>query len=97
MLDEPCANLDFTWKYRIANLVAQLQEQTPLTVLMISHDTSVLPPACRRVLLLSEGRILADGDPETVLSGDTLGRVYGSGLTGVAVGGRTHIVDAGHP
>jgi len=93
MLDEPCASLDFTWKYRISEMVERLYGQTKVTVLMISHDTSVLPASCRRVILLSGGRILADGEPESVLSAETLRHAYGSELAAVTVGGRRHIVD----
>lgn len=94
MLDEPCASLDFTWKYRISEIIEDLYRQTQVTVLMISHDTSVLPPSCRRVILLAGGCVLADGEPEAVLSADSLRRAYGSELKPVRAGRRTHIVDA---
>ena len=93
MLDEPCASLDFTWKFRISEIVEKLYRQTRVTVVMISHDTSVLPAACRRVILLAGGRILADGEPGRVLSSETLRRAYGRELQAVMAGGRRHIVD----
>jgi len=91
MLDEACANLDFHWKYQISDIVEQLYHQTKMTVLMVSHDTSVLPRACGRVILLSGGRILADGGPQEVLSSDMLRRAYHGSLDSVVVGGRRHI------
>lgn len=92
MLDEPCANLDFTWKYQISEIVEQLYRQTGMTVLMVSHDTSVLPPACRRVILLAHGRLLGDGNVEEVLSPDRLRLAYQGQLETTVVGGRRHIV-----
>ncbi len=68
MLDEPSANLDFRWKHEIADILEQLHGQTKTTVLVVSHETNVLPPACKRIVQLSEGRIVADGDAETVLA-----------------------------
>ncbi len=92
MLDEPCANLDFTWKYQISEIVEQLYHETGMTVLMVSHDTSVLPPACRRVILLADGRLLGDGNADEVLSSDRLQQAYQGNLQATVVGGRRHIV-----
>lgn len=94
MLDEPCANLDFTWKYQISEVIEQLYQQTGMTVLMVSHDTSVLPPACRRVILLADGRLLGDGNVDEVLSPDRLQMAYQRDLEVTVVGGRRHIVSA---
>ncbi len=92
MLDEPCANLDFTWKYQISEIVEQLYHETGMTVLMVSHDTSVLPPACRRVILLANGCLLGDGNAAEVLSPDRLQLAYQRNLQATMVGGRRHVV-----
>jgi len=94
MLDEPCANLDFSWKYQISEIVDRLYRQTGITVVMVSHDTSVLPPTCERVILLAEGRILGDGTAEDVLSSEVLGRAYHGPLEAVVMAERRHIVSA---
>jgi iron complex transport system ATP-binding protein len=94
MLDEPCANLDFNWKYQISEIVDGLYRQTGITVVMVSHDTSVLPPTCKRIILLADGRILGDGTAEQVLSSDVLGRAYHGPLEAVVMAGRRHIVSA---
>jgi iron complex transport system ATP-binding protein len=92
MLDEPCANLDFNWKYQISEIVGRLHRQTGITVVMVSHDTSVLPPSCKRVILLAKGRILGDGTAYDVLSSDVLDRAYHGPLKAVVMAGRRHIV-----
>ncbi|MBN1505832.1 MAG: metal ABC transporter ATP-binding protein [Sedimentisphaerales bacterium] len=94
MLDEPCANLDFTWRYQISDIVERLHHQTGITVLMVSHDTSVLPPGCGRLILLQDGRILADGRAEDVLTRDVLCRAYRGWLTSVEVAGRRYVASA---
>ncbi len=71
MLDEPGANLDFKWKHEIADILQQLHGRTKTTVLVVSHETNVLPPACKRMVQLSDGRIVADGDAETILGSDS--------------------------
>jgi iron complex transport system ATP-binding protein len=98
MLDEACANLDFDWKHQISEMVESLYHQTQITVLMVSHETSVLPRACRRLVLLSRGSVLADGGPEEVLSPERLRAAYRADLRVAEVAGRKYIVNGtGNP
>jgi iron complex transport system ATP-binding protein len=92
MLDEACANLDFDWKYQVSQIVESLYRKTQVTVLMVSHETSILPRACQRVVLLSEGHVLADGGMEQVLSPDRLRAAYREGLRVAEIAGRKYIV-----
>ncbi|MEN6425784.1 MAG: ABC transporter ATP-binding protein [Phycisphaerales bacterium] len=92
MLDEPCASLDFHWKYEISEIVERLHRETQVTVLMVSHDTSLLPATCRRVVLLAEGCLLGDGDAEKILTPEMLCRAYHGDLAVAMVGGRRHII-----
>lgn len=92
MLDEPCANLDFNWKHQISEIVERLYRQTNVTVLMVSHETGVLPPACSRIVLFREGRIVADGEPDAVLSPEVLQRAYDGAFRIVAAEGRRYTV-----
>jgi len=95
MLDEACANLDFHWKHEISDLVERLYHEAKMTVLMVSHEVSVLPPACTRAILLADGRLLADGAVGQILSPQVLQRAYHADLVTVTLGGRTHIIRAG--
>jgi ABC-type cobalamin/Fe3+-siderophores transport system ATPase subunit len=97
MLDEPGANLDFHWRYQISEIVERLYHQTGVTVLMVSHDTGVLPPRCGRLILLQEGRVLADGQAEDVLTCGVLCRAYRGRLEAVAMAGRRYIVNVSSP
>lgn len=92
MLDEPCASLDFHWRHQISEIVERLHRQTGVTVLLVSHDTSVLPPTCRRILLLADGRLLGDGGPEAILAPQMLARAYGGDLVASTIGGRRHVL-----
>lgn len=93
MLDEPCANLDFNWKYQISEMVERLYRRHRVTVVMVSHDTSVLPSACRRIVLLSDGRVLGDGERDDVLLPDVLRRAYHEEFQTIALAGRTYVVN----
>jgi ABC-type Mn2+/Zn2+ transport system ATPase subunit len=76
MLDEPCANLDYLWKQQICQMIEDLYQQTNVTVLMVSHETGVLPNACKRVIVLGRGRLVADGNTHEILSAETFRRAY---------------------
>ena len=92
MLDEPCANLDFHWKQQLSEMIERLYRQTHVTVLMVSHETSVLPPACERIVLMADGRVVADGAPSDVLVPQVLRKAYPGDFQTVVVGGRRYTV-----
>ena len=96
LLDEPCANLDFKWKHRITDIIQRLYAEMKITILMVSHETSVLPTNCTRVVLLHEGRIRADGAPQDVLTSDRLSKVYRSTIGIQAVGNRLYAIGRPH-
>ena len=77
LLDEPGAGLDLEWQERLTATVGDLSARPGVTVVMVSHEINRLPSGCRRVVLLREGRIVADGTPSAVLRDDVLSRTYG--------------------
>jgi len=95
MLDEPGSNLDFNWKYQITSIIDQLYQQTHITVLMVSHETDLLPPSCSRIVLLHEGKILADDTAEKVFTSGALERAYQCRIETVDVSGRKYIINKG--
>ncbi len=94
-LDEPTANLDLGWRERLVALLETLFRETDVTVLLVCHELAALPPACRRVLLLADGRPLADGPPAQVLTPERVASLYGPGLDVVRRGGRLAVVPGG--
>lgn len=79
MLDEPCANLDFLWKEQISGMIEDLYRQTHVTVVMVSHEMGVFPPACERLIVIGQGRVVADGTPHDVACTGTLRRTFEAG------------------
>ena len=63
LMDEPSAALD---PRNRRNLIGILNEFDHLKILT-SHDLDFIWDTCTRILLLHEGRILYDGDPDTIL------------------------------
>jgi ABC-type cobalamin/Fe3+-siderophores transport system ATPase subunit len=92
MLDEPCSNLDFNWKYQITDIIESLYDIAKMTVLMVSHETSLLPTCCKRVVLLHKGNLIADGDIDEILKSNEFGQAYGSQFETLSLGGRKYTV-----
>lgn len=90
-LDEPTANLDLGWREQIVATLETLSREVRPTLLLVCHELEVLPPSCRRCVLLDGGRVVADGPPEAVLTPERVAGLYGPRLTVRHVGGR-HVV-----
>jgi len=97
LLDEPASNLDIDWKEKLVDLLAELYRRTELTVLMVSHETGLLPACVTRVVLMKTGRILAEGAPSEVLTPQNLSQSYDTPLQVVSIGGRIHALAAPSP
>jgi iron complex transport system ATP-binding protein len=95
MLDEPCSNLDFNWRYQITEIVSELHRRGGMTVLMVSHETSLLPAGCERMVLLHEGRLLADDRVEAVLMSRAFERAYRCRVATMNLAGRMYTVNKG--
>jgi iron complex transport system ATP-binding protein len=77
ILDEPTAHLDLGWRERLVTTLDELHRELQLPMLIVCHELEVIPPCCRRVVLLDQGRIADDGSPDTVFTADRMRRLYG--------------------
>jgi energy-coupling factor transport system ATP-binding protein len=68
VLDEPLSELDQEGKRAVLEAVAGLHQDRGTTVLFIDHNVDLVAPLADRVVLLSSGRVVADGPPRTVLA-----------------------------
>jgi iron complex transport system ATP-binding protein len=89
VLDEPTASLDFGNQVRVLERIAQLAG-SGIAILFSSHDPDHAFLAARRVLLLSEGRVLEAGTPREVIRPDTLERMYRVSVQVLALPGGGH-------
>jgi iron complex transport system ATP-binding protein len=64
-------------------------------VVVVLHDLTMAARFCDRLLLLSNGRLVADGPPDTVLTDAALAEVYGITAWRGAAGGTPLLVPLG--
>jgi zinc transport system ATP-binding protein len=78
LLDEPAAGIDFKHESEFYGLITRLNRDTGVTVILVSHDLSVVSQAAHHVLCLNEGHIQCAGTPQEVLTGEMVDRVFGA-------------------
>ena len=77
LFDEPTASLDELAEERIYELVAQLRQEKGMTVILVSHDLSIVYRSASLVLCLCKDRPCL-GPPHEVLTPEMLERLYGA-------------------
>jgi branched-chain amino acid transport system ATP-binding protein len=66
MLDEPGAGVNPTQMKELTRYIQWLATERGMTILLIEHDMDLVMSVCNPVIVLSEGRPLIEGSPETV-------------------------------
>lgn len=76
LLDEPTAGMNPTETDEIVKLVRELDRNTDTTFVMTEHDMDVVVDISDRILVLHEGALIADGDPDAVMADETVTEAY---------------------
>ncbi|HEX4998418.1 MAG TPA: ATP-binding cassette domain-containing protein [Terriglobia bacterium] len=76
ILDEPSVALDPGAQHELREMIRKLA-QSGIGIVMVTHHLSDLIPEIQRVLLMREGRIVADGPTKELLKESTLSSLFG--------------------
>lgn len=77
LLDEPTTYLDLAHQIEVLDLLAELNEREGRTIVLVLHDLNL---ACRyadHLIAMREGRIVAQGAPQDVITADIVQAVFG--------------------
>ncbi|MBM4069167.1 MAG: metal ABC transporter ATP-binding protein [Planctomycetes bacterium] len=67
LLDEPAAGVDFQDQESFYDFLARINRETGVTILLVSHDLSIVSKHSHHVLCLKDGRIQCQGTPTEIL------------------------------
>lgn len=70
VLDEPTSNLDPQGAFTLLKLVGKLNKIAGKTVVIVEHRLEAVAGYADRVVLMDNGKVVADGEPRSVLSSD---------------------------
>ena len=76
VMDEPTASLDFGNQQLVMQRTHELS-RAGMSVLMVTHDPDHALFCADRVIVMEEGRIIANGTPEETITTPMLNRIYG--------------------
>jgi iron complex transport system ATP-binding protein len=76
LFDEPSNALDIAAQFQLRDTMRELA-RSGLAILLVTHHVAEILPEMERVVMLQEGRILADGPKENVLTESNLSRLFG--------------------
>tara|TARA_B100001146_G_scaffold214108_1_gene215063 strand:+ start:769 stop:1629 length:861 start_codon:yes stop_codon:yes gene_type:complete len=76
LLDEPTASVDLGYQMEISATLRRLNAKRGITMIVSTHDLNFAASICQKVVLLRDGRILAAGELDTVLTPKNISRLY---------------------
>ena len=76
ILDEPIANLDYKSKFFVIDNVNELWKLNT-KILCVTHDISTITQIYDRVIMLKDGKIIADGDQNKVMNSENFNKLFG--------------------
>lgn len=77
LLDEPLSALDLNYQFHVMDLVRRETRQRNIITVVVVHDINIALRHADHALMLKDGRLIADGAPEEVISPESLAQVYG--------------------
>ncbi|OUM43142.1 ABC transporter ATP-binding protein [Arthrobacter agilis] len=76
LLDEPTTFLDVTHQVEVLDLITDLNRRNGTTVVMVLHDLNLAARYADHLIAMRDGRIVAEGPPEEVVTEETVSGVF---------------------
>ena len=92
LLDEPTTYLDIGYQLQILKLVKMLNQEYGFTVVMVLHDINQSLYYSDEIVALKNGKVLVQGEPEKVITSETVKQVYDIDLKLSTVDGKPYVI-----
>jgi len=76
LLDEPTASLDLGYQLEVSSLLLRLNQDHGVTMAISTHDLNLAAAICRELILMRDGKVLAAGPTDEVLTPENVRRLY---------------------
>jgi branched-chain amino acid transport system ATP-binding protein len=76
LLDEPTAGMGDQETYDITQLIRRLHKDAKLTIVLIEHDMRVVFHLADRIMVLDQGKFLAEGTPQEIAANEAVQTAY---------------------
>jgi iron complex transport system ATP-binding protein len=90
LFDEPCNSLDLAAQQNLRRTMSELS-RSGTAVILVTHELADVVPEIQRVVLMSRGRIVADGPKEEILRVDRLADLFGVNVEMARRDGHYHL------
>jgi len=76
LLDEPTASLDLGYQLEVSSLLLRLNRDHGVTMAISTHDLNLAASICRELILMRDGKVVATGPTNEVLTPENVQRLY---------------------
>lgn len=76
LFDEPCNSLDLSAQQNVRHAMSTLAK-AGTAIILVTHELADIVPEIQRVVLMSKGRVVADGSKEEILKVERLAELFG--------------------
>lgn len=77
LLDEPVAGIDIAGEALFCDLLVRLRDEIGLTILLVSHEMSIVVQHTDHVVCINDGTVQCQGNTLVTLTADNIERVFG--------------------
>ena len=91
-LDEPTTYLDIRYQIEILELVRRLNREFGMTIVMVLHDINQSIYFSDKIIGLAGGKVIVEGEPEEVITEESIHELYGIDLKVARVDGRKFVL-----
>ena len=92
LFDEPTSNLDIKHQLEVMEIIKSIVSEKEISAIMAIHDLNLASRYADRIIMMNDGEIFSAGDSVSVLTPESIKRVYGVEAEVNHIHGRPYIV-----